>query len=184
MPRSRINADKPHLWKADIAASVDQFNQWFMDFARDESREPTELFDLNLLVRSAAERTSRMGAAVILELNEISAIKIRPLAMRRVIGNLIDNALKHAGPELTLRTLQHDGQIIFSVLDRGPGIPATEAERLKQPFTRLDDARSGKSGAGLGLAIVERIVKTHGGTFSLLLRDGGGLEARVMLPAT
>ena len=154
----------------------------FMDFARDESREAEEQLDLNLLARGAAERATRMGAAVTLELNDIAAIKIRPLAMRRLIGNLIDNAMKHAGPELTLRTEQRDGQIIFSVLDHGPGIAAAEVDRLKQPFTRLDDARSGKSGSGLGLAIVDRIAKTHGGTFSLLSRGGGGLEARVTLP--
>ena len=154
----------------------------FMDFARDESREPLEQLDLNLLVRGAAERATRMGATVTLELDDIPAIKIRPLAMRRLIGNLIDNATKHAGAGITLRTAQRGGQIVFSVLDRGPGIPVTEVDRLKQPFTRLDDARSGKSGAGLGLAIVDRIVKTHGGTFSLLPREGGGLEARVTLP--
>ncbi len=154
----------------------------FMDFARDESREAEEQLDLNLLARGAAERATRMGATVTLELDDIPAIKIRPLAMRRLIGNLIDNAMKHAGPELTLRTEQRDRQIIFSVLDRGPGILAAEVDRLKQPFTRLDDARSGKSGAGLGLAIVDRIAKTHGGTFSLLSRGGGGLEARVTLP--
>ncbi|HEX9389839.1 MAG TPA: ATP-binding protein [Usitatibacteraceae bacterium] len=162
----------------DINGVIDQF----MDFARDESREALELLDFNLLVRSTAERALRMGAEVVLEPDEIAASRIRPLAMRRVIGNLLDNAIKHAGGAITLRTTQQDGQIVFSVLDRGPGIPVAEADRLKQPFTRLDDARSGKSGAGLGLAIVERIVKTHGGTFRLLPREGGGLEARVVLP--
>ena len=171
--------------RAGLENDIDDINgiiHQFMDFARDESREPEERLDLNLLARGAAERVTRMGAMVTLELDDIPAIKIRPLAMRRLIGNLIDNAMKHAGPELTLRTLQRDRQIIFSVLDRGPGIPAAEVDRLKRPFTRLDDARSGKSGAGLGLAIVERIAKTHGGAFSLKPRDGGGLEARVTLP--
>jgi len=81
-----------------------------------------------------------------------------------------------------LRTEREADQISLSVLDRGPGIPVVEAERLKQPFTRLDDARSGKSGAGLGLAIIDRIIKMHKGTFLLLPREGGGLEAKVTLP--
>jgi two-component system osmolarity sensor histidine kinase EnvZ len=68
------------------------------------------------------------------------------------------------------------------VLDRGPGIPADEVARLKMPFTRLDAARSGASGAGLGLAIVERIARAHQGRFEILPREGGGLECRVSLP--
>ena len=68
------------------------------------------------------------------------------------------------------------------VLDRGPGIPHEAAERMLQPFTRLDTARSG-SGTGLGLAIVARIAALHGGEVKLLPREGGGLRARVELPA-
>jgi two-component system osmolarity sensor histidine kinase EnvZ len=68
------------------------------------------------------------------------------------------------------------------VLDRGPGIPASQVARLKQPFTRRDEARSGSSGAGLGLAIADRVAALHGGVLELLARPGGGLEARVSLP--
>ena len=72
--------------------------------------------------------------------------------------------------------------LFLEVLDRGPGIPPGEAERLKQPFTRLEQARSGKGGSGLGLAIVDRIARHHGGGLDLLAREGGGLIARVSLP--
>jgi two-component system osmolarity sensor histidine kinase EnvZ len=68
------------------------------------------------------------------------------------------------------------------VLDRGPGIPATLVDHLKQPFTRRDEARSGTSGAGLGLAIANRVATLHGGRLDLLPREGGGLEARLTLP--
>jgi len=71
----------------------------------------------------------------------------------------------------------------LAVLDRGPGIPQAMAERLKEPFTRRDEARSGSSGAGLGLAIANRVATLHRGTLELLAREGGGLEARVTLPA-
>jgi two-component system osmolarity sensor histidine kinase EnvZ len=67
-------------------------------------------------------------------------------------------------------------------MDRGPGIPESEAQRLKRPFTRLDEARSGEGGAGLGLAIVERVAHAHGGRLELLPREGGGLLARLALP--
>jgi two-component system osmolarity sensor histidine kinase EnvZ len=173
--------------RSDLEQDIDDINgviDQFMDFARDESREALEPIDLNMLVRTAASRAERAGAKIDLDLAAIPAIPMRPLSMRRLVNNLLDNAIKHAGSAadaITLRTSRQGGQIIFSVLDRGPGIAANEVERLKQPFTRLDEARSGKSGAGLGLAIVDRIVKTHGGNFNLLPRDGGGLEARISL---
>ncbi len=63
---------------------------------------------------------------------------------------------------------------MLAVLDRGPGIPPALAERLKQPFTRRDEARSGSSGAGLGLAIADRVARLHGGRLDLLAREGGG----------
>ena len=73
------------------------------------------------------------------------------------------------------------------VRDRGHGIAPDDVARLKQPFTRASEARSredGAAGAGLGLAIVERIARLHGGHFDLLPREGGGLVARVTLAAT
>ncbi|HEX6158164.1 MAG TPA: ATP-binding protein, partial [Burkholderiales bacterium] len=73
------------------------------------------------------------------------------------------------------------GKALIEVRDRGPGIPGEETERLKRPFTRLHAARSGPSGAGLGLAIVERVARGHGGRLDLLPREGGGLIARLTL---
>jgi two-component system osmolarity sensor histidine kinase EnvZ len=72
--------------------------------------------------------------------------------------------------------------LIIEVLDRGPGIPESEMERLKRPFTRLGNARTDAGGTGLGLAIVERIARSHEGRFDLLPRPGGGLIARLRIP--
>ena len=78
---------------------------------------------------------------------------------------------------------RHDGgQAVIAVLDRGPGIPVELVDRLKEPFTRRDAARSGSSGAGLGLAIASRVAELHGGRLDLLPREGGGLEARLSVP--
>ncbi len=163
----------------DINAVIDQF----MDFARDDAAENLETVDLNLLVQGAAERAQRDGVTIRLELTDEARLRMRPLALKRLLANLIDNARKHAGGEITVRTARMGDMIVLSVLDRGPGIPPGEVERLKQPFTRLDSARSGQSGAGLGLAIVDRIAAAHRGKFALLPREGGGTEARVSLPA-
>ena len=76
-------------------------------------------------------------------------------------------------------------RIVLEIADRGAGIAPDQVERLKQPFTRASAARSNEgnvAGAGLGLAIVERIARLHGGTFDLLPRDGGGTLARVAIP--
>ena len=74
------------------------------------------------------------------------------------------------------------GSVAIEVRDRGPGIPAGEVERLKRPFTRLDDARSGASGAGLGLAIVREVAEAHGGTVVAEEAPGGGAVLTLRLP--
>ena len=80
-----------------------------------------------------------------------------------------------------VRTWIQSGKVYLSVLDRGPGIEGEQVKRLMQPFTRLDPDRAGSGGSGLGLAIVDRIARSHGGRLELLMRSGGGAEARVDL---
>jgi two-component system osmolarity sensor histidine kinase EnvZ len=162
----------------DINAIIDQF----LDFARGEAAEAPVVADLNDLARAAAERFARTGAAVKCETGELPRLRLRPVAIQRLVENLVGNAVRHAGGEIVIRTARVGDQVALAVLDRGPGIPEGEIARLKKPFTRLDDARSGTSGAGLGLAIVERIARMHKGRFDILARAGGGLECRVTLP--
>jgi two-component system, OmpR family, osmolarity sensor histidine kinase EnvZ len=170
----------------DIEKDIEDINdviEQFMVFARDESRETVEPIDLNLIVRAAMQSASRGNTQLTFssELHDPLVITIRPHAIKRVVTNLLENAIKHAQTDIHVVTrMDADGNAILSVMDRGEGIAANDVERLKQPFTRKDNARSGASGAGLGLAIVERIIKIHGGTLQLLPRDGGGLEARVI----
>jgi len=163
----------------DMNAIIDQF----IDFTRAEAAEPLRPIDLSELARSCAERAARAGADVRCDLAaHMPPMMLRPLAMQRLADNLIGNAAKHAGGEIVVRTSLAGGEARFCVLDRGPGIPAALVERLKLPFTRRDEARSGASGAGLGLAIAERIATLHGGRLDLVAREGGGLEACAALP--
>lgn len=163
----------------DMAAIVDQF----IDFTRSESGEPLAGVSLAELARACAERAARSGLDVRCDLAEVPLLMLRPLALQRLVDNLLANAGRHAGGTIELRTASVDGGAVLSVLDRGPGIPEAMVDHLKQPFTRRDASRSGGSGAGLGLAIADRVATLHGGRLELLPREGGGLEARVTLPA-
>ncbi len=154
----------------------------FLEFARVTGKEVTATaLDLNELVNSELERYRRQGRAITARLGSLPQLQMQAIAIRRLLTNLIDNALHHGGADVEIETVLTDGRVRLSVLDRGPGIAAAEVGRMLQPFTRLDEARS-TSGAGLGLAIVDRIARLHGGSICLLARAGGGLEARVEFP--
>ncbi|OGA24662.1 MAG: hypothetical protein A3I02_01765 [Betaproteobacteria bacterium RIFCSPLOWO2_02_FULL_67_26] len=162
----------------DIDAAINQF----LDFARAGDAEPviTE-GDLNALAHSVCARYARSGKAVTLHAGMLPPLTLRPLAVQRLLSNLVDNALRHGAGPVEIATALENGKTVLEVRDRGPGIPPADAERMLRPFTRLDSARSG-AGTGLGLAIVERIAQLHGGSVKLLPRGGGGLRVRVELP--
>ena len=167
---------------ADIA-EMDQIIGQFLDFARDTAGEPPEPTDLNAVLRHLAAALQKRGKDIVLHLGDLPLCRLRPLGMRRLAANLIDNALRHGGEQaVEVVTRREGGQLVLEVLDRGPGIPPGAAERLMRPFVRLEGARTDAGGAGLGLAIVARIARDHGGTLELLAREGGGLIARVTLP--
>lgn len=178
MLEGRIDPEVQRGMVADIG-DMDAIIDQFIDFTRTEAAEPLAPVDLAAVARGSAERIARSGASVRLDLSPVPAIAGRPLAVRRLVDNLLGNAAKHAGGEIELRTFAEGERAVLAVLDRGPGIAPGMVERLKQPFTRLDASRSGASGAGLGLAIAERIARLHGAALELLPREGGGLEARV-----
>ena len=162
----------------DIDAAINQF----LDFARTtEGENVARDGDLNAIAREVCDRYVRSGKPVAAQLKPLPPLALRPIAMQRLIANLVDNALRHGRGEVEISTAPEGGKAVLEVLDHGPGIPAADAERMLQPFTRLDAARSG-AGTGLGLAIVDRIARLHGGSVQLLPRDGGGLRVRVELP--
>ena len=165
----------------DIDGAIGQF----LDFARlRDSEAPVPDSDLDALAESVVARYTRAEKPVRLSVaaSPPAPMPLRQRAMQRLLANLIDNALRHGGgAEVDVVTGHEAGRVFLEVLDRGPGIPAADAERMLRPFTRLDTARGG-SGTGLGLAIVDRIAGMHGGTVKLEPREGGGLRARVELP--
>lgn len=162
----------------DIDAAIGQF----LDFARPIDAETVIAdADLNALVQAVVERYTRHGKTVRFTAMPLPQLPLRAQAVQRLLTNLIDNALRHGSENVDIRTGLEGKTAYIEVLDRGPGIPETDAQRMLQPFTRMDNARS-TSGTGLGLAIVDRIARLDGGTVKLLPREGGGLRARVELP--
>jgi two-component system osmolarity sensor histidine kinase EnvZ len=162
----------------DIDTAIGQF----LDFARPvDAEQVMNEVDLNTLAQPVIERYTRDGRDVVMRAGAPARQALRALAMQRLLANLIDNALRHGKGPVEVSTGREGHINVLEVLDHGPGIPAEDAERMLQPFTRLNSARS-TSGTGLGLAIVDRIARLHGGAVHLLPRDGGGLRVRVELP--
>ncbi|WP_325470272.1 HAMP domain-containing sensor histidine kinase [Luteibacter sp.] len=108
---------------------------------------------------------------------------VRPQALRRVLGNLIDNALKYAGTADVGIARTAAGTLCIDVADRGPGIPEAELVHVLEPFYRLETSRNRDTGGtGLGLAIAAQLMLSVGGRLTLANRPGGGLLARIELP--
>ncbi len=166
---------------ADVE-EMDEVIAQFLAFARGEDESRVD-GDLDGLVAEVVENYRKRDARLSFRPGMRSAARFAPMAVRRAITNLLDNALRYAGGEIEIETRRDGGRVLVEVMDRGPGVPQGETERLKRPFTRLDEARSGRGGAGLGLAIVDRIARAHGGKFELAARPGGGLVARLSLGA-
>ncbi len=164
---------------ADID-EIDAVIGQFLDFARGASEEKSEN-ELDELLDELAGHYRRINRQVTFEPGHVPPFRFARMAVRRAVANLVDNALRYAGEPVEIRTSMSDKRIFVEVLDRGPGIPQGEAEHLKRPFTRLDNARGGASGAGLGLAIVDRVARSHRGALTLAPREGGGLLARLTL---
>jgi two-component system osmolarity sensor histidine kinase EnvZ len=156
----------------------------FLDFARTDLATTTTKENPQLMLEDLAEQYRRRGCALTLDLADVGSMSLNWPALRRAVSNLIDNAMCYAtgSDAISLRLFGDKSAIVVEVGDRGPGIPSGEIDRLLRPFTRLESARSNPSGAGLGLAIVDRIARQHSGKLELLPRDGGGLLARIVLP--
>ena len=156
----------------------------FLDFGRGDSQEAVGPTDLAALVRELTEPYRLRGVQIRLDLPDVLFAPARALSIRRAVTNLIDNALRYAGADeaLDITVDTGEGFARIEVADRGPGIPEAEVERMRQPFTRLEKARTNTKGAGLGLAIVDRVMRMHHGRLDLLPRDGGGLRAVLCLP--
>ena len=163
-------------------ADMDNIIHQFLDFVRGTEGEPTLMVDINTLLQSLHDRQERAGRDLVIQLAPTYKVPIKPLAMQRLLDNLVENAYKYGGGQVRVSSQILADSIVISVFDNGPGIPETHLEKILRPFERLDTARSNAGGSGLGLAIADRIAKLHHGKLELINRPEGGLEARLSIP--
>ncbi len=172
-PRAAIAADV-----AEMTAMIDSLLA-FLGGERDpETRVHT---DLAVMLATIVDNFQDQGRDVDYDGPDHLDMAIRPSAMRRAVGNLVENAL-HYGDRARVSLIRDDGQAIIRVEDDGPGIPDQRLADVLKPFTRLDQARRRNTrGLGLGLAIVDRAVEQEGGVLLLANRPEGGLRVEIRL---
>ena len=153
-----------------------------LDLARGLEHEPATPVDMAALLHELAAEHATAASPVQVRC-EPCVRPVPAIALRRALGNLLQNALRYAPSGPVELVCEQDGAYCrVGVLDRGPGIPADQVEAMFQPFQRLEPSRSPKTGgSGLGLAIVRELAQANGWRVSLGERAGGGMEAWVVL---
>jgi signal transduction histidine kinase len=173
--------DKLHADLAQMQSMVEEG----IAYARSAhaAQEPLQRTDLQALVQSIVLDYTDAGRPVQLIDAPPLLAETRPHALRRLVGNLVDNALKFAGSAELQLSPGEAGAWAVQVLDRGPGIPTDQIDAVLQPFVRLEDSRHRSSGGtGLGLAIANQLAHGLGGNLTLAAREGGGLAVRFDAP--
>lgn len=184
----------PPETRAHIVADLEQMDQivaQFLDYARSEPAQPKADVDLSALVEGAIE-ASRLDSddTVRVDRRIEPGVHINGLAIEltRSLANLLTNAERYGRDpasgrlELSVALRKTVHEAVIEVADHGPGVAAEQLEQLLRPFVRGDSARSGVAGAGLGLAIVARVARLHGGRLSLGTHAPHGLRATLQLP--
>jgi signal transduction histidine kinase len=148
----------------------------------DNSTEPSQLIDLNALLYTICEDLAIHKKQATLISEEPCFYLCRPVAIKRALNNLIENAIRY-GDKAQIEIIEHSSQLIINVKDEGPGIEEDQLEEVFKPFVRLEKSRNkDKGGMGLGLAITRSIARNHGGDIKLINAIEGGLLAELSLP--
>ena len=155
----------------------------YLAFARGEAGEAAEAVDVPGLLRGLAADVVRRGAEAEVLTSPDLELTARPMALKRALANLADNAAAHGTRvRLSARRLA-SGDVEIAVEDDGPGIPEPLREEAFRPFSRLDESRNqNRKGVGLGLAIARDVARGHGGEILLDDSDLGGLRAALRIP--
>jgi len=194
--RSELEVDLAHAATADPwathrsvleeAGALERLVDDLLHLARSDGgastvhRDPVDLDDV---ATAHAERARLAGVRV--DIAAVAPVQVLGDAaqLARAVGNVVDNAARHASSGVVVTLAADDGWAVLSVADDGPGIPPADRERVFERFTRLDDARTaGTGGSGLGLAIARDIVERHAGTIAIDPDHARGTRVVVRLP--
>ncbi|MCP1644923.1 signal transduction histidine kinase [Pseudomonas citronellolis] len=142
--------------------------------------EPRQNLDVNALLQSLQADLEEQGVRIAVQGRAQQPLPGYPLSLRRALDNLVENALRYAG-DAEIRVKDGPHRLSLRVLDRGPGIPPDQLERVSEPFYRVEASRNNATGGyGLGLSIAQTIAAAHHGHLVLRNREGGGLEAELL----
>jgi two-component system, OmpR family, osmolarity sensor histidine kinase EnvZ len=171
---------------ARLQHDVEEMNQLIGEFlvlSRELQKEPPQQLDIGLLLDELADNARNEGAKVDRQSHGNTLLSAGPMALRRILTNLLDNAIRYgAGKPVSIDFTLNGDVAVICILDRGPGIPAQELENVFHPFYRLESSRSNTTGgSGLGLAIARQLAESNGWKVELLQRPGGGTEAKLTI---
>jgi two-component system osmolarity sensor histidine kinase EnvZ len=185
-----INA-LPEATRAAMIADIEQIDAivgQFLDYARPLPQQPRQRLRLAGLIEAALAQARLHDARLNVEVDAALEVPAHPTELARALDNLLTNAARYGRDpesgvlELTLTARRDGNDALIAVADRGPGIAPEQVDRLLRPFERGDAARGGARGAGLGLAIVDRVARLHGGSLRLTPNTPHGLRAELRLP--
>lgn len=156
----------------------------FLAFSRGLEKELPQRVELNGMLQALIDNAAVDGKRIRGLTQESCERTVGVMALRRIVGNLLGNALRYGGDhEIEVVCECADKVTLIRILDRGPGIPAEEFENVFRPFYRLESSRNTVTGgSGLGLAIARQLAEANGWKITLLPREGGGTEARLAIP--
>lgn len=165
----------------DMNVIIDQF----IAFIRHHKEEALVATDINILVNDVVDAEQQNKHRVFeTDLDKtIPMLMMRPVAIKRVITNIVENALRYSEKEIKICTMVNlpEQVVTFCVSDKGPGIPEQQIDSMFEPFSQGDTARGGE-GSGLGLAIIKKIIDMHNGKVTLENLPVEGLKVTVSLP--
>ncbi|MEW6765970.1 MAG: HAMP domain-containing sensor histidine kinase [Pseudomonadota bacterium] len=158
--------------------SMDHLIGQSLQLARSEPT-PVERVDLARLAVDMVDDYARLGIRLDFKAGHACMLPCAPQVLRRILGNLIENAWRYGGQQpVELRLECGRDRVRFEVLDRGPGIPEEKHEAVFQPFVRLEPSRNvSTGGSGLGLSIARQLARAQGWRMGLESREGGGTRA-------
>jgi signal transduction histidine kinase len=177
-------------WSSYEADRLSQLAEDLLLIARaDRGRLPLrrELVDVDALFAAVASRFEWRAGEIGKTVSSAAAVGARVegdrIRLEQALGNLVDNALRYGGDRVALAVARRDGRVELHVRDNGSGFPPEFLARAFDRFARVDAARGGGAGSGLGLSIVKTIAESHGGSAHVANRDPIGADSWVSLPA-